>query len=131
MPIDYEIDRVSEGRGLVRTTCRGAVTAEQVREHFEKLLHDENRPEILDVLLDMSEVETLPDRDQVRVASERVGRTVSEMGWGRLAIVATSDVSFGVSRMFGTLSDHYFEASTVVRSRAEAESWHRQKRGPK
>ena len=123
MPITYQIERTGPGRGIVRTTCSGVVTFSQVMEHFEVLRADPERPDTLDVLLDLCGVETLPDRGQVRAVAEKMGQLPPRVGWGSLAVVAHRDVVFGVSRMFQTLSQGVFESTHVFRSIEDAETW--------
>ncbi len=123
MPISYQIERKGSRHGVVRTTCCGAVTFDQVMEHLATLSADPERPETLDVILDLCDVDTLPDRGQVRAVAEEMGQLPPVVGWGSLAVVAGRDVVFGVSRMFETLSQSTFHATHVFRTRDDAEVW--------
>ena len=58
MPIHHEIDRE---RGLIRTTCTGPVSLDEVLQHFRSLEDERHLPDPLDVLLDLSEVSSAPD----------------------------------------------------------------------
>lgn len=120
MPVDYEID---PGKRLIRTRCRGVVTFDEVLAHFQALSRDGQLPGSPDVLLDLTELSTHPDRDQVRSVALEVGRLLPEVEWGRCVIVARDDLTFGIGRMFGMLSEPYFSDVLVVRSHDEAEKW--------
>lgn len=123
MPIRYEIERTGPERGVVRTTCSGVVTFDQVIEHFDELCADPGRPAQLDVLLDLRDIETLPDRSQVRAVADEVAKLPPLGSWGILAVVASRDVVFGVSRMFETLSQSTFRSTHVFRECEDAEAW--------
>lgn len=119
MPVTYEIDGT---RRLVRTRCFGAVTISEVLAHFDELERDPARPELLDVVLDLSGSTTLPGSDQLRVVAERVGE-VRLTRFGRVAIVADRDSMFGMARMFEVFAEKHFGASRVFRQLDEAERW--------
>ncbi len=57
MPVLYEIDST---RGLVRTTCAGAVTFEQVMAHFAAVERDPRRAGAMDVLIDIRQITSMP-----------------------------------------------------------------------
>ncbi|HEY8156458.1 MAG TPA: hypothetical protein VII72_20170 [Myxococcota bacterium] len=120
MPIQHEIDRE---RCLIRTACSGAVSLDEVLQHFRALEAERNLPDPLDVLLDLSAIETVPESDQIlRIAAE-IGRLLGKVRWGLCAIVATRDLVFGVSRVLEARSEEFFAASQVFRDPAAAEDW--------
>ena len=123
MAIDYEIEPGPYGWGIVRTLCSGEVDFAQVLEHFQVLEADPARPDRLDVLLDLTPIESLPDRGQVRGVTQEMASLLPAVGWGCIALVAHSDVGFGVARMLGTLLEEVFEETMVFRVRDEAEQW--------
>ena len=120
MTVTYEIDAQ---RGLIRTRCHGVVVFGEVLEHFKILEADPTCPTRLDVLLDLSDVETLPTAGQVKAVALETNRVLTRVRWGRCAIVAPSDVVYGVSRMFEMISEAYFNGLRVFRSLEEAEAW--------
>jgi hypothetical protein len=120
VPVSYEIDR---DRGLVRTRCVGATTLPEVLAHFRELAAEPALPEPLDVLLDLSELTAAPASDQVRTIADEVRAFRSKLDWGAIAIVARSDLVFGVSRMFGIVAEDQFANTGVFRSLSEAEDW--------
>ena len=66
MPVHYEID---EARSLIRTRCTGYVTLSEVLDHFHRLEAQAISPLRLDVILDLSEITSLPTSDQLRTVS--------------------------------------------------------------
>ena len=120
MPIEYEIDRK---RGLVRTRCVGETTLAEVMEHFRILHDDPALPQRVNVLLDLSELTSVPEREQLRTIVGHVKALRSELRWGALAIAARSDLLFGMSRVFGIFVEESFTNTGVFRRPAEAEVW--------
>jgi len=120
MPVTYELDLQ---RGLIRTRCTGPVVFAEVLEHFKALEADPACPDRLDVLLDLSGIINLPSAGQVKAVAAETNRLLSRVHWGRCAIVAPSDVIYGVSRMFEMISEAYFSGLRVFRSYDEAEAW--------
>jgi hypothetical protein len=120
MPVVYEIDKA---RGLIRTRCLGHVTFEEVIGHFPTLAQDPECPPRLDVLLDLSEMTSLPDAPKLREVSAEIGKVRDRVRFGACAIVAPRDVLFGMLRMFEVYAEERFDATRVFREVAEAEAW--------
>jgi len=76
MPVLYEIDR---DRALVRTTCAGFVTFEQVMAHFAALERDPRRRDMMDVILDLRQVTSMPETSQLRQVAERIAAAESRL----------------------------------------------------
>lgn len=120
MPVNYELDPVRE---LIRTTCVGAVNLEEVTDHFRDLAQNPNRPDRLNVLLDLTEVTSLPAADQLREVTDTIGTLARKIRFGACAIVAGRDALFGMMRMFEIFARNYFVTTQVFRTVAEAEVW--------
>ena len=120
MTISYEIDRE---RGVLRTRCLGHTTLPEVLDHFAALAAQPDLPRGLDVLLDLSQQVAAPERDQLRAVAGEMKDLTSKLGWGAIAIVATTDLMFGMSRMLGIFAEGHFSNTGVFRSLAEAERW--------
>src|SRR6185369_1938402 len=120
MPVTYQID---PARNLIRTRCIGDVTPEEVAAHFRELAQDPNRPNHLNVLLDLTEETSLPEREDLLGVSLHISELFSSSQFGACAIVAVNDALFGMMRMFEVLSMEYFVITHVFRELAEAESW--------
>ena len=120
MPVTYLWDRES---GLIRTRCTGNVTFEEVTGHFRELESDPSLPARLDVLLDLSEMESLPESLQLKAVAKEVNRLQRKVEWGAWAIVASRDDLFDMTRVFKVFSEEYFARSRLFRELDEAERW--------
>lgn len=120
MPVTYRIDRT---RQLLHTRCIGEVVFEEVRQHFAALRQDPDCPERLDVLLDLSEMTTLPATDQLRTVTDEIARIRPQVRFGRCAIIASREALFGMARMFEVFAERFFSETRVFRSEAEGTGW--------
>jgi hypothetical protein len=120
MPVTYTI---YPAKNLIHTRCIGDVTLEEVTEHFRELERDPNRPDRLNVLLDLSEMTSVPEAQQVRGASYQVEKILRSVQFQAVAIVVWNDVLFGMMRMFEAFAHEYFTATQVFRQTADAEAW--------
>jgi hypothetical protein len=120
MPVSYVIDKPGK---FIQTRCFGNTTLEEVIGHFDELVQDPDCPDQLDVLLDLSESDSIPESDQLWTVSKKVGDTISRVRFGRCAIVAVQDVMFGMSRVFAAFTENYFTAVQVFRDKKEAQDW--------
>jgi hypothetical protein len=120
MPVTYQIDQAN---GIIRTKCTGAVTIEEVLNHFRELERDPKCPERLDVLLDLSEQTSVPNQRNVQDVAFEIARVRGRIQFGICAIVASTDALFGMLRMFEVLAEEFFDKSHVFRSISEAEAW--------
>lgn len=120
MPVTYEIDSAAR---IIHTRCTGAVVLEEVREHFATLSRDSQCPDRLDVLLDLSEMTTVPATAELRTVTGDIARIRPQVRFGFCAIIATTDAIFGMARMFEVFTEKYFAATRVFRIEAEALAW--------
>lgn len=120
MPVTYTID---PEKRVIRTKCAGRVTFQEVIDHFRALERDPACPDRLDVLLDVSEAQSLPQTSQIRGVGEALGKLQKKVQFGACAVVAGSDAFFGMMRMFEVMTQEYFRATHVFRVASEAEGW--------
>jgi len=120
MPVLYEIDRE---RALVRTTCAGLVTFEQVMAHFDSLERDPRRQGVMDVVLDLRHITSTPETSHLRQVAERMEAGESAIQYGRCAIVAVEPEHVGMARLFAEFARSRFASATVVATIDEAERW--------
>jgi hypothetical protein len=120
MSITYRIDKATE---TIRTTCSGAVTIEEVIDHFRKLEKDPDCPDRLDVLLDLSEQTTIPESKNLEAVARAIERIRSKVQFGACAIIARTDALFGMLRMFEVFVEPYFRETSVFRTTCAAEAW--------
>jgi hypothetical protein len=120
MPVTYTIDTQKR---VIRTQCIGMLTLAEVVEHFRALERDPECAEGLDVLLDVSEVNSLPDASQIRAVALELKKIQKNVKFGACAIVAVRDALFGMLRMFEVMAQDYFRVICVFRATSEAEAW--------
>lgn len=120
MPVTYKIE---SGQRIIRTRCVGDVTFNEVVDHFRVLQQDPECPERLDVLLDLTDLTSEPSADQLKGVSDAIGRSREKVHFDTCAIVASSDLLFGVSRMFEVFAEGQFRMTRVFRGLPEAEAW--------
>ncbi len=120
VPVSYQIDREL---ALIRTRCRGDVSFAEVVDHFRELQSDPSLPARLDVLLDLTEMQSIPESDQLQSVAREVAHLKGKLEWGACAIVARSDLLFGMSRIFHAFAEAHFARSNVFRDLEAAERW--------
>ncbi len=120
MPVSYRIDKA---RGLIRTRCEGYVTLPEVVAHFRDLVADDECPRRLDVLLDLSEITSLPSSDQLRTVSGEIARIRGVVEFGACAILVSTEAAFGTALVFEVLAARGFRTTKVFRESGTAEAW--------
>jgi hypothetical protein len=99
------------------------VTLEEVIDHFRTLEQDPECSDLIDVLLDLGEVNSLPEsRDLSTVVSE-MKRLRGRGRFGACAIVATRDALVGMMRVFEAMAEECFRVTCTFRGANEAEAW--------
>jgi hypothetical protein len=128
VPVTYQIDSAAR---FIHTRCIGAVVLEEVREHFATLSGDPECPDRLDVLLDLSEMTTIPDASELRTVTTDIARIRPQVQFGSCAIIASRDALFGMARMFEVFAEAYFVATRVFRAEVDGLAWlESRRRGP-
>ncbi len=120
MPVIY---RINGKKRLIHTRCIGKVTPADILYHFQSLARDPECPDRLDVLLDLSESTSVPESHQLHDVREEIGRIRDKVQFDDCAIVAPTDVLFGMSRMFEAFASQWFHEIRVYRTLVEAEAW--------
>jgi hypothetical protein len=120
MPVEYQINKSNK---IIRTKCIGPVTIEEVVDHFRVLEQDPDCPDRVDVLLDLSEETSVPNKENLQEIAGEIRRIRGRVQFGACAIVACTDALFGMLRMFEVFTEQYFRESYVFRTASEAEAW--------
>jgi hypothetical protein len=120
MPVTYRID---PARRLIHTTCTGMVTLEEVLGHFAVLMIDPNRSHGLDVLLDLTRIQTIPTSEELRIVASEIAHIRPEIEFGRCAVAASQEAMYGMSRMFEVYAESYFTKVQAFRTVEEAALW--------
>jgi hypothetical protein len=118
MPITHSIEPTGP---RVCTRAAGIVTYEELNKHLE----DEVRDHALEMgeLLDARDATTDITGREVRLLAYRTERLARTDQFGPLAIVATSEVAYGMARMYQTLCDALPVHIGVFRDIGEAREW--------
>jgi hypothetical protein len=103
--------------------CTGHVNFAEVVDHFRQLKEDPACLERMDVLLDVSNVDSLPDSNQIGAVGTALAAIRPKVQFGACSIVAAKDAMFGMMRMFEVRAGDYFGAVRVFRKAADAEIW--------
>jgi len=120
MPVTYIIDAKDR---VIRTQCIGNVTVDEVVNHFRALLQDPDCPPRLDVLLDLSATNSLPESRQLETVGHEIAKLQGRIRFDLCAVIAPREALFGMMRMFEVMTQPYFRATCVFRAAAEAEAW--------
>jgi hypothetical protein len=120
VPITYVLDLES---CIVHTRCTGAVTFEEVLFHFAELEADPSVPPRLDVLLDLTAMDSLPESSQLESVAAEIDRLRTKITWGGIATVASRDALYGMTRVFQVFAEQVFAHAGVFRDLEEATRW--------
>lgn len=122
MPVRWSIDE-----DLVQLDLEGHYAPTDIIDAFLSALSDRRCPEQIHLLLDTTQSESLKERTprEVRHVAQYLGPYRKRIR-GRCAVVAETDLQFGLSRMGSAYSDSVGVDARVFRSRAEALDWLRQ-----
>lgn len=118
MPLTYRVDTT---HGIVRSHGSGTLTMDELLGYFEASRADPHYHESMHRLMDLREVTHLPSSEDIR-ALAAFARTKAPVETARMAILASSDLAFGVSMMFKAFVG-YGERLIVVRDEREAMDW--------
>jgi hypothetical protein len=99
------------------------VTIEEVIDHFRVLERDPDCPDHLDVLLDLTEETSIPEKQNLQAVTSEILRIQDRVHFNSCAIVARTDALFGMLRMFEVFAERCFDRSYVFRTLSEAEAW--------
>ena len=120
MPVVYAF-----ANGILRLTLSGASSHGDIAAAINAALNDAARPPLRGLLLDARGSTTASKRTsaQIRSIANELARNASDFG-GRLALLASSDVVYGLMRM----GEVWFQAggevfSRVFRDEGEAVAW--------
>lgn len=117
MPVSYLIDR---NQRLVLSRLSGAVTETEVHEHNRRLRTDPDFNPSYRQLVDLTGLtEILVGTPTINAVSQDQFFTPGT----RRAFIATSDVAFGLARMFALRAEGTGQTIEVFRERRVAEEW--------
>src|SRR5262245_37992889 len=119
MGVEYQIQD-----GVLMMSFTGTYAPEDVSDRFLAALRDPACPKPVALLVDVSRSEALADRPaaEIKRIAEFLGPYADRIG-GRCAVVAPSDVHFGLSQMGSVHTERVGVTSRVFRARDPALAW--------
>jgi hypothetical protein len=96
---------------------------QEVIDHFRTLERDPNCPDVLDVFLDVSEMDSLPETREISAVVTEIKRIRSEVRFGACAILASRDAVIGMMRIFEVMAEGCFRVAHTFRDASEADAW--------
>ncbi len=120
MPVVYRIDGTQK---IIYTSCTGEVKMNEIVDHFRELVHDPACPERLNVLLDLTAAKNFPTTDQLERISDEIGKSRARVQFDACAIVAPTDLMFGLMRMFEVFTEGKFIKTRTFRDVSKAQRW--------
>jgi hypothetical protein len=118
MPLTYRVD--TEKR-IVHSHGSGLLSASDLLDYFTATRADPDFQATMDRLMDLRAVTQLPSSPDVRSLAT-FARLKAPVDGARMAIIAPTDLAFGVSMMFKAFVG-YGDRLLVVRDEAEALAW--------
>jgi hypothetical protein len=118
MPLTFRVD--IEHR-ILRSQGSGVLTEEDLLGYFAGSRADPDYDASMHRVMDLREVTQLPSSDDIRSLAT-FARSKAPVETARMAIIASSDLAFGVSMMFKAFVG-YGERLVVVRDENEAMDW--------
>jgi hypothetical protein len=118
MPLTYRVDKQ---QGILRSHGSGVLTTADLLEYYQATRADPDFDPAMHRLMDLREVTQLPPSEEVR-AMASYARTKAPENTARMAILASSDLAYGVSMMFKGFVG-FGDRLVVVRDEAEAIAW--------
>src|SRR5262245_12144274 len=119
MPASYKLKA-----DLLKIELVGATPADDVISTFVTAIHDPQCPTPVLLLLDVRQSQTLETQSvpEIRRVAEYLGPYAARIG-GRAAVVAASDVHFGLSRLGSVYSESVGVEVQVFRDLESAVTW--------
>lgn len=119
MAVEYRI-----ADGILTMAFVGQYEPKDIVSRFLEAMNDPACPRPVALLVDVTRSESLANRPgaEIRTVAEYLGPYADRIG-GRCAVVAPSDVHFGLSQMGSVSSERVGVLSRVFRAREEAVAW--------
>ena len=118
MPLSFQVDTRER---IIRSRGSGVLTVEDLLDYFADSRADPDYEPSMHRVMDLREVTQLPSSEDIRSLAT-FARSRAPLETARMAIIASSDLAFGVSMMFKAFVG-YGERLVVVRDEKEAKDW--------
>lgn len=118
MPLTYRVDKQEK---ILRSHGSGVLSVADLMDYFAATRADPDFDPAMHRLMDLREVTQLPSSEDIRSLAA-LARAKAPVDAARMAILASSDLAFGVGMMFKAFVG-FGERLIVVRDEAEAMAW--------
>jgi hypothetical protein len=118
MALTYRVDTAQQ---IIRSQGSGLLTVADLLGYFSATRADPEYHASMHRVMDLRGVTQLPSSEDIRSLAA-FARTKAPVETARMAIIASSDLAFGVSMMFKAFVG-YGERLIVVRDEVEAMEW--------
>ncbi len=120
MSMDLHYDA---NKKILACLCKGPLSADEFKATLALIVSSQEYPPDVNLLWDVREVDANSfDKSLVsRVVSIR--QNYPQRGDAKLALVASEDLHFGLSRMYEMMTDEMPQNIHVFRTTADAEAW--------
>jgi len=125
MPLTYSVDTDQK---ILRSEGKGVLSVADMMAYFTATRADPRYEHDMHRVMDLRGVTQLPSSEDIRSLAA-FARTLAPEETARMAIIASSDLAFGVSMMFKAFVG-YGERLVVVRDEGEAMDWLTKGRAP-
>ncbi|MEM7468990.1 MAG: hypothetical protein AAF387_19190 [Pseudomonadota bacterium] len=116
--LEYNADN-----NILYGSYKGAFTFEQFETQLKELVSGADYPADVPTIWDLSETDISQFDWQFIEELLAIRRRFPERGNAYIAIVAPSDLTFGLSRMYASRGDSLPQSMQVFRDIADAEAW--------
>lgn len=115
--------RYDKERNILHVTVHGVISVDEFGEIINKISHAEEFPPDVPALWDLSAVDARNVDVSIIEDFVMIRERYPERGSTKLALLTSSDLAFGMSRMYEAFSADLPQTIRFFRDRASAEQW--------
>jgi hypothetical protein len=120
MPVTIRVDKEA---GIVHTTVEGIYTADDLIAEFDKLFDNSDFRPGMNGIADLRQAQTYPSSADVMRIARYLIEHQGKIGKSRTAVLVSSDVSFGTTRMFQSYAGDSLIQTKIFQDLDQARRW--------
>ncbi|MBK81454.1 MAG: hypothetical protein CMQ43_11165 [Gammaproteobacteria bacterium] len=120
MPIEHRVD---PGQGILFVTRSGSIDTQDEHDALDRRRADPLVQPGIRVLVDCCAVDPADSTEVVHYLADSITALAAHLQCGPVAIVVSTDVQFGMARMYAALTDLAHPDTEVFRAREDALTW--------
>ena len=120
MPIEHMVDQKT---GIMHVRRWGEITTHDEEDALNKRIKDPMVVPNIPVIVDCREVDPPDSTEVVHYLAKRITVLADDLDCGPVAIVVSSDVEYGMARMFAALTELKHKDTEVFRNYDDALKW--------